>query len=152
VAEEFTPGFGMELGAQLAFERTRVGLVGGYYSSDGLFTDSRTEVSIALEVQRVFAIDPMFRPYGLLSVGAAFASVTPEEEWDPWDENDDEAEQGRTERRALGRIGAGIELGRADGFSMQMQAAALVRYAPGGSAPAAIRLGGQLNIGLRLAL
>ncbi|MFT5355955.1 MAG: hypothetical protein ACI9KE_003176 [Polyangiales bacterium] len=151
VGGEFTPGFGMELGAQLAFERTRVGLVGGYYSSDGLFTDSRTEVSIALEVQRVFAIDPMFRPYGLLGVGAAFASVTPEEEWDPWDEND-EVEQGHTERRAFGRIGAGIEIGRADGFSMQIQVAALVRYAPGGSAPAAIRLGGQLNIGLRLAL
>lgn len=151
VSEEFSPGFGMELGAQLAFERTRVGVVGGYHSSAGLFSDSRTEVSLALEVQRVFAMDPMFRPYGLLGVGAAFASVTPEEEWDPWDENDD-IDQSRTERRAFGRIGAGLEIGSAEGFSMQMQAAALVRYAPGGSAPAAIRLGGQLNIGLRLAL
>jgi hypothetical protein len=83
-------------------------------------------VSLALEVQRVFAIDPMFRPYGLLGVGAAFASVTPEsddwDDWDPWDESDGEVEQGHTERRAFGRIGAGIEIGRADGFSMQMQA------------------------------
>jgi hypothetical protein len=81
--------------------------------------------------------------------------VTPEsddwDDWDLWDESDGEVEQGHTER-AFGRIGAGIEIGRADGFSMQMQAAALVRCAPGASAPAAIRLGGQLNIGLRLAL
>ncbi len=153
VPDEFSPGFGMELGAQLAFGRTRVGLIGGYHTNAGLFSDSRSEVSLSLELQRVFTVDPMFRPYGFLGAGVAFASVTPEsDDWDPWEESDPVEEQGRTERRMIARIGAGIEVGPADGFSLQLQAAALVRGAPGRSSPAAIRVGGQFSIGLRMAL
>ncbi|MEM7607572.1 MAG: hypothetical protein AAF411_19635, partial [Myxococcota bacterium] len=148
VAKEFTPGFGLELGVDLSLGRNRLALIGGYHANAGLFSDDRTELSLQLEAKRMLALDDMVRPYGMLGIGAAFATVTECES--VFGQPDDKVT--RTERRAIGRIGLGLEVGAQDGLAFFLQAGALARYAPRSGATPAFRLGGQMSLGLRLSL
>lgn len=145
---DLSPGFGLEVGGQVFVEQLRVSLLGAYHSDAGVATGSHSEVALSLELQRVFANTRDYRPYGLFGAGVAFAST--EESNDFWDT--DEEQQHRNETHVTARLGAGFEVGPADGFAVQVQGAAVVRVTPGRSLPDAIAVGGQLSLGLRLAL